>query len=80
MKGERAEKARWSEVGGLCSPHPPPTHTNFMRRVDLVLVGAEAVAESGGVVNKLGTYTVALAAKAHAVPLYVAAESYKFAR
>lgn len=46
----------------------------------MVLVGAEAVAESGGVVNKLGTYTVALAAKAHGKPVYVAAESYKFAR
>ena len=46
----------------------------------MVLTGAEAVAESGGIVNKLGTYTVALAAKAHGVPVYVAAESYKFAR
>jgi translation initiation factor eIF-2B subunit alpha len=51
-----------------------------MERVDMVLVGAEGVVESGGVINKLGTYTVALAAKAHAVPLYVAAESFKFAR
>lgn len=51
-----------------------------MERVDLVLVGAEAVAENGGVINKLGTYGVALAAKAHGVPVYVAAESYKFAR
>jgi translation initiation factor eIF-2B subunit alpha len=51
-----------------------------MERVDMVLVGAEAVAESGGVINKLGTYTVALAARAHGVPVYVAAESYKFAR
>lgn len=52
----------------------------IMERIDMVLVGAEAVAESGGIVNKLGTYTVALAAKAHGVPVYVAAESYKFAR
>lgn len=51
-----------------------------MDGVDMVLVGAEGVVESGGVINKLGTYTVALAAKAHGVPLYVAAESYKFAR
>lgn len=52
----------------------------IMENVDMVLVGAEAVAESGGIVNKLGTYTVALSAKAHGVPVYVAAESYKFAR
>lgn len=49
-------------------------------RVDLVLVGAEAVVENGGVINKLGTYQIAMAAKAHSVPVYVAAESYKFAR
>ncbi|GAB4820971.1 hypothetical protein N2152v2_008017 [Parachlorella kessleri] len=51
-----------------------------IERVDLVLVGAEAVVENGGVINKLGTYQIALAAKAHNVPVYVAAESYKFAR
>ena len=65
-------------------PAPLPPHTPCatwpVSRVDLVMVGAEAVAESGGIVNKLGTYTIALAAKAHAVPFYAAAESYKFAR
>jgi translation initiation factor eIF-2B subunit alpha len=50
------------------------------RRVDCVLVGAEGVVESGGVINKLGTYQVALAAKALSVPVLVAAESFKFAR
>ena len=47
------------------------------RRVDLVLVGAEGVVENGGVINKLGTYQIALAAAAHNTPFYVAAESYK---
>ena len=46
----------------------------------MVLVGAEAVVENGGVVNKLGTYQIALCAKACDKPFYVAAESYKFAR
>lgn len=36
--------------------------------------------ESGGAVSKLGTYGVAVAAKAASVPFYVAAESYKFSR
>jgi translation initiation factor 2B subunit (eIF-2B alpha/beta/delta family) len=49
-------------------------------RVDLVLVGAEGVVENGGVINKLGTYQIALCAKALNKPFYVAAESYKFAR
>ena len=48
--------------------------------VDLVLVGAEGVVENGGVINKLGTYQIALAAKCLNKPFYVAAESYKFAR
>lgn len=52
----------------------------IMESIDMVLVGAEAVAENGGIINKLGTYSVALAAKSHSVPVYVAAESYKFAR
>jgi len=51
-----------------------------MDKADMVLVGAEAVVENGGVVNKLGTYQIALCAKACNRPLYVAAESYKFAR
>lgn len=49
-------------------------------RVDLVLVGAEGVVENGGVINKLGTYQIAMCAKSLNKPFYVAAESYKFAR
>jgi translation initiation factor eIF-2B subunit alpha len=51
-----------------------------MSSVDLVLIGAEGVAESGGVINKIGTFQMALAAQAMRKPVYVAAESYKFAR
>ena len=49
----------------------------WLCRVDLVLVGAEGVVENGGVINKLGTYNIAIAAKAHNIPFYVASESYK---
>lgn len=52
----------------------------IMEQVDLVLVGAEGVVENGGVVNKIGTNALALCARAHDKPVYVAAESYKFAR
>lgn len=41
--------------------------------VDLVLVGADRIAANGDVANKVGTYGVALAARAHDVPFYVAA-------
>jgi methylthioribose-1-phosphate isomerase len=47
----------------------------LMRRggVDLVVVGADRVARSGDVANKIGTYGVACLAHAHHVPFYVAA-------
>ena len=51
-----------------------------MERVDMVIVGAEGVVENGGIINKLGTYTLAIAAKELGKPFYVAAESFKFAR
>jgi methylthioribose-1-phosphate isomerase len=43
------------------------------RRVDLVVVGADRIARSGDVANKIGTYGVACLAAAHDVPFYVAA-------
>ena len=36
--------------------------------------------ENGGIINKLGTYQMAVVAKALKRPFYVAVESYKFAR
>ena len=51
-----------------------------MEKVDMVIVGAEGVVENGGIINKIGTYAVAIAAKEHKKPFYVAAESFKFAR
>ncbi|KAL4224087.1 Translation initiation factor [Mactra antiquata] len=51
-----------------------------MEKVDMVLVGAEGVVESGGIINKIGTYSIAIAAKAMNKPLYVVAESFKFVR
>jgi methylthioribose-1-phosphate isomerase len=41
--------------------------------IDLVVVGADRIAANGDVANKIGTYTVAILAKAHQVPFYVAA-------
>jgi len=51
---------------------------NFMRDVDKVLVGAEAVAANGAIVNKIGTSTIALAAHESRVRVFVAAGIYKF--
>ena len=41
--------------------------------VDLVVVGADRITRDGYVVNKIGTYVIALAAKRNNVPFYVAA-------
>lgn len=47
---------------------------------DIVLVGAEAVVENGGIINRIGTYTTAICAKTLKKPLYVVSESFKFTR
>lgn len=52
----------------------------IMESIDLVLVGAEGVVESGGIINRIGTYTMALCAREMKKPFYVLAESLKFSR
>ena len=42
-------------------------------KIDAVIVGADRIAENGDVANKIGTYSVALLAKEHGIPFYVAA-------
>ncbi len=42
-------------------------------RVQLCVVGADRIAANGDVANKIGTYSVAVLAKAHSIPFYVAA-------
>jgi len=46
-----------------------------MRRhlVDMVVVGADRITSQGDVANKIGTYALAVMAKAHEIPFYVAA-------
>jgi methylthioribose-1-phosphate isomerase len=41
--------------------------------VDYVIVGADRIAANGDTANKIGTYTLAVLAKEHAVPFFVAA-------
>lgn len=52
---------------GMCS--------YFMKKgmIDMVVVGADRIASNGDTANKIGTYTVAIAAKYHKIPFYVAA-------
>jgi ribose 1,5-bisphosphate isomerase len=48
-----------------------------MSDVAAVLVGADALLADGSLVNKVGTTLIALAARRHGVPFYVACESLK---
>lgn len=41
--------------------------------VDLVMVGADRIAANGDVANKIGTYSLAVAARHHGIPFYVVA-------
>jgi methylthioribose-1-phosphate isomerase len=43
------------------------------KRVDLVIVGADRIAANGDTANKIGTYGLAVLARAHGLPLYIAA-------
>jgi methylthioribose-1-phosphate isomerase len=43
------------------------------KKIDLVIVGADRIAANGDTANKIGTYSVAVAARHHNVPFYVAA-------
>lgn len=48
--------------------------TYVMDKVDLVLVGSEAVVESGGLINAVGSNQIAVIAKAANKPFYAMAE------
>jgi len=52
--------------------------SHFIREVDKVLVGAEAVAANGAIVNKVGTSTIASVAHESRVRVFAAASIYKF--
>jgi methylthioribose-1-phosphate isomerase len=43
------------------------------KKIDCVIVGADRIAASGDVANKIGTYTLAVLAKENRIPFYVAA-------
>ena len=47
-------------------------------KIDAVIVGADRIAANGDTANKIGTYSVAVLAKAHGIPFYVAAPASTF--
>ena len=55
-------------------------HLMSRGEVDVAIVGADRIAANGDVANKIGTYTVAVLAKRHRIPFYVAAPLSTFDR
>jgi ribose 1,5-bisphosphate isomerase len=51
---------------------------SVMRKVNVVLVGADTITSSGVLINKIGTSQIALAAQEARVPFLVCSETYKF--
>ncbi|HJX31479.1 MAG TPA: S-methyl-5-thioribose-1-phosphate isomerase, partial [Thermodesulfobacteriota bacterium] len=43
------------------------------KRIDAIIVGADRIAANGDTANKIGTYSLAILAKEHKIPFYVAA-------
>lgn len=49
-----------------------------MKKIDLVVVGADRIAANGDTANKVGTYNAAIIAREHGIPFYVAAPTSTF--
>lgn len=49
-----------------------------MKKISMVIVGADRIAENGDVANKIGTYNLAIIAKHHDIQFYVAAPTSTF--
>jgi translation initiation factor eIF-2B subunit alpha len=69
-----------TSVGIPCTVVLDSAVAYIMDKVDIVLMGSEAVVESGGLINSVGSYQTAIIAKAANKPVYALAESYKFLR
>jgi methylthioribose-1-phosphate isomerase len=75
LQGSRLTAWELSRAGVDCTVIADGMIASRLRLGDVacVLVGADRIAANGDVANKIGTYGLALAAKAHGVPLYVLA-------
>ena len=78
---EGRETARaMTKMGVECTLVADATGPSLIEDIDMAVVGADAVLSDGGVVNKIGTYPLALACKEGGKPLCVLAESLKLDR
>ncbi len=77
LQGSRLTAWELTRAGVPCTVIADGVIASRLRRGDVqcVIVGADRIAANGDVANKIGTYGLALAARAHGVPFYVAAPS-----
>lgn len=76
----RATQNLLKEHGINCQVVLDSAVASIMDQVDCCLVGAEAVVESGGIINRIGSFSLALIARSFHRPVYVLTESLKFHR
>ncbi|UCC18676.1 MAG: hypothetical protein JSV62_11275 [Promethearchaeota archaeon] len=50
----------------------------FIDQIDIILIGVDSILKDGSIINKIGTFPLALVAKANDVPIYVIADSFKY--
>lgn len=75
LQGSRLTAWELSQAGVRVTVLADGMAASLMRdgAIDLVIVGADRIAANGDVANKIGTYAVAVAARYHHIPFYVAA-------
>jgi methylthioribose-1-phosphate isomerase len=79
-QGARLTAWELKQLGIPCTVIADSVAASLMQsgEVDLVVVGADRIAANGDVANKIGTYSLAVAAHHHAIPFYVAAPRSTF--
>ena len=77
LQGARLTAWELARAGVDATVLPDSAAGALMRRgsIGAVVVGADRIAANGDTANKIGTYTLAVLAREHGVPLYVAAPS-----
>jgi len=77
LQGARLTAWELQQMGIPFTVVPDGASGHFMRtrKIDLCVVGCDRIAANGDVANKIGTYNLALVARAHNVPFYSAGPS-----
>ena len=82
LQGARLTAWELARAGIDCTLIVDSAAGALMRRraIDLVIVGADRIAANGDTANKIGTYTLAVLARAHSLAFYVAAPTSTIVR